>query len=462
MHPMLSSFVARCALASLAAVPLTAQVPDGWMVFGSFMATTLTNGQCGIFFAHPRDGLQPVIAVQGLPPALGFDPAGRRGSACVAYRSSDGTLIAGERAPAGTSVDLHVMRLSGDTVVFDQLFSVGTSWSVGEIPQCGLLSDGRIVVAATDLTAGGPLAQFLTAQYHWQGLGIVDTVSGSVTPIQVANLSSFPGVINGLAVAKDEQTVYVGNWISATSGDLWAVPIQGGTATQVAQLPFGASNVAIDLDGTVLVSTLNGPDNLFRYDPVANTTTPIPTGTGPLNAVYVEPTTGYYLTATASAAQQGRSLFWMSPVGTPQLLVAPNLQTISGISANPNPEPYGASTPGSVDYRWALSPNPGGMPLVGNSAFSLTVESVGPMNGFALMTVSLAKTAPTTQFGITTHVDFGAAVTRFVPLFDVATMPLAIPNDPNFIGLQIFGQTYVSELATGQLAATPGVELTIL
>jgi hypothetical protein len=456
-----SSFVAAAA-ACLLALPAAAQVPDGWIAWGSFMSTNLTIGQCGIFFSHPRDGLQPVIQVQGLPPALAYDPAGRRGSACILYRSSDGMLIAGERSPAGTSVDLHVMRLQGNVVVFDQLFSCGTSVAVGEIPQCALLPDGRIVVAATDLQQGGPLAQFQTLQYNWEGVGIVDTNSGGVTPIPIANLSSFPGVINGLTVSKDGQTVYIGNWISTSSGDLWSVPITGGTATMVASLPFGASNVALDHDGTVLVTTLNGPHNLFRYDPTTGLTTAIPTNTGPMNALIVEPTTGYYLFATANAGTPSRSLLWMSPVGSPVVLSSPNQQTISGITVNPNPESFGASTPGAVDYRWALTPNPGGLPLVGNAGFSLSVESTSPMVAMALLTVSLGRTAPTQQFGLTTHLDFGTAVPTFATMVDVATMPMPLPNDTAFVGMRLYAQAYFAETPTNQLAASPGVELTIL
>lgn len=446
------------------AAPTAAQVPDGWIVWGSFMgAPNLTLGQCGVFFSHPRDGLQPVIQVTGLPPALAFDPLGRRGSAAIAYRASDAMLIAGERSPAGTSVDLHVMRLQGSAVVFDQLFSVGTSVNVGEIPQCAPLPDGRrIVVGASDLAPGGPLAQFQTLQYNWEGLGIVDTVSGSVTAIPVANLSSFPGVINGLNVSLDGQTVYVGNWISASSGDLWSVPITGGTATQVATLPFGASNVAIDNDGSVLVTTLNGPPNLFRYDPTTGLTTPITTGTGAMNAICVEPATGNYLFATATAGTPSRSLLWMAPNGTPTLLASPNQQTISGISVNPNPEQYGVSTPGAVDYHWQVAPNPGGMPLVGNSGYSLTVAANQPMIALALLTVSLGSTAPTSQFGLLTHIDFSAAVTTFTTLADTATMPLPLPNDNAFVGLQLFAQAFLVEQPNNVLAASPGVSMTIL
>jgi hypothetical protein len=450
------------AAALLLAVPVAAQVPDGWIVWGSFMGVNMTLGENGIWFSHPRDGLVPSIRVTGLPPALGYDPAGRRGSACISYRSSDGMLIAGERAPAGTSVDLHVMRLQGSAVVFDQLFSVGTSASVGEIPQAALLPDGRIVVAATDLRPGGPLSQFQTLQYNWEGVGIVDTISGSVTPIAISNLSAFPGVINGLAVTPDGQDVYITNYISGTLGDLWRVPITGGTATLVATVTAGASNVAIDNDGTVLVTTLAGPPNLFRYNPGNGTVTPITTVSGPLNAVAVERVSGEYALATANAGLPSRSLIRMDAAGVETVLLTPNQQTISGVDFNPNPEAYGASTPGAVDYFWKLAPNPGGLPLLGNAGFSLTLAGTASTIANAITAISFERTAPTPLFGLTSHVDLALAAVQFTVMVNEMTVPLPLPNNPAFLGVALFVQTFLSELPTELLAASPGVSLTLM
>lgn len=447
--------------ALVAAASAAAQVPDGWIVWGSFQGST---GQNGIYFSHPRDPNAPFVPVTGLAPALAFDPAGRRGAACVTYSSRDELLIAGERAPAGTSVDLHVMRLNGAAVVLDRLFSVGTSANVGEIPQCSVLSDGRIVVGATDLAAGGPLAQFQTLQYNWQGLGIVDPESGGVTPIPVSNLNQFPGVVNGLAVSLDEQTVYVGNYVSATSGDLWAVPIGGGTATQVATLPAGASNVAVDNDGTVLVATLNGPPNLFRYDPVGHTTTPLATTSGPLNAVVVERVTGNYIVATANAGAPARSLYWIEPNGTEHLLLSPNSATIAAVGINPNPEAFGAGTPGSTGYRWQLAPNPGGMPFVGNANFGLTLASDQAVPTLVLPMLGVQRLAtPVAVLGIDLLVDPATAVTSITAMpLATLSLPLPIPNDPMLVGFALFAQTLHLELTTNQLAASPGVHFTVL
>src|SRR5690606_8802378 len=141
----------------------------------------------GIYYSHPRDPLVPVGRIRNLPPDLEYVPSLRGGCASVLYRPSDGALIAGERAPAGRSVDLHVLHLAGDTVARSHGFSVGTSVGVGEIVQSALLPDGRVVVAASDLMAGGPLAQVQTLRYNWQGIGIVDTIAGNITPIPVTN-----------------------------------------------------------------------------------------------------------------------------------------------------------------------------------------------------------------------------------------------------------------------------------
>jgi len=446
-------------LLTMLAAALPAQVPDGWYVWGSFQGTA---GRNGIYFSHPREPMLPLVEVENLPPALAYDAAGRRGAASVLYRGSDGAILAGERSPAGTSVDLHVLRLAGNRVVFAQLFSTGTSVSVGEIPQCALLPDGRIVVAATDLAAGGPLAQFLTAQYNYEGVGIIDTESGSVTPIPIANFNQLPGVLNGLAVSRDGATVYLGNWISATAGDLWSVPVAGGTATQVATLPSGASNLAVDNDGSVLVTTLNGPPNLFRYDPLSQTTTPITTTIGPMNAVAVDPVSGTYALASANAGTPPRSLFWMTPSGPQNLLLDPMRATISGIDVNPDPEAFGTGTAGQASYGWALHPNAGGLPLVGNLGFSVTVQASQVITTAAVLVLSSTRrTTPLPVLGVDLWVDPIGALNLHYTLQASQTLPLPIPNVPVLRGVPVYAQSLHYEGGL-TLAATPGLEITIL
>ncbi len=456
---MRTPLLSLAAMAACVSAPTHAQVPDGWYVWGSFQGTA---GRNGVYFSHPRNPLEPVVEVTNLPPALAYDASGRRGVACLFRRASDGALIAGERAPAGTSVDLHVLRLRGADVVFAQLFSVGTSANVGEIPQAAALPDGRIVVAATDLAAGSALAQFQTVQFNWEGVGILDTVSGGVTPIPITNLNQFPGVLNALAVSRDGSTVYLGNWISSSSGDLWSVPLTGGAATQVATLPFGASNLGMDNDGTVLVTTLNGPPNLFRFDPVTNVLTSLSTACGPLNAIAIERVTGSYVLATANAGLPPRSLVRLAPNGLETLLVSPDRATISALDVNPDPEAFGAATAGSGSFAWDLAPNPGGLPEVGNAVFSLTLRSNSAVSSSAVLLLGPSRLDPAmTVFGAAIHVDPAGALAVPFPFQGMVTIPLGIPNHPSLRGLHLFAQSVHYEGGV-TLAASAGVELTVL
>lgn len=444
--------------ASSLAGSAVAQVPDGYIVFGTFATGPAFQG---IYFAHPRDTTAAPIAVANLPQDLNNQGTGSRGVASLARRASDGAILAGERAPGGSSVDFWVLRLNGSAVTLAQSFSCGTSAGVGEIPQFGQLPDGRVVIAATDLQAGGQLAHFFNnGGYNWQGLSILNPASGAFTTVPVSNWGAFTGVMNGMAVSRDGLKIWLGAYISTTSGALWEIPVNGGTAVIAAQLPFGASNVAVDVDDTVLVTTLNGPPNLYRYDPVSTSLTPIPGASGPLNAIGVERTTGNFLMATANAGTPPRSLVWRTPTGPENLLLNPGLSTISSLDVNPNPESYGAGTPGAASYAWRLAPNPGGLPEAGNAGFSLTVAASAPTVAVGLFAVGFAKIAPLSVFGFDLLVDPAGVIALGTTLADEAVLPLPLTAGPGLIGTQLFVQGIFLEPAA--FVASPGVSFTVL
>lgn len=461
LSPFVFSRAARCvATTAFVAAAAAAQIPDGYVLFGTFGSGTGTQG---LYFAHPRDTVQTVTPVLGLPSDLNGIGSGSRGVAAVARRDRDGAVLAGERAPAGASVDFWVLQLTGNQVTVAQSYSCGTSAGVGEIPQFGQLPDGRIVVAATDLVAGGTMAHFFNGGgYNWQGLSILNPVSGAFTTIPVSNWNQFVGVMNGMAVSRDGNFVYLGEYISTSSGALWEIPIGGGTMTQAAALPFGASNVTVDQDGTVLVTTLNGPPNLFRYDPVSLSTTVVTTTTGPLNAILLESVTGNYMMATANAGTPNRSLVWRTPAGPDNVLLSPGLGTISAVAINPNPESYGAGTAGAASYAWQLSPNAGGLPQNGNAGFSLTLASDVPSTAIGLVAVAFAPIAPTSVFGIDLLVDPTGAVLLPTTFTNSATVALPLPAGPTVVGLPLYTQAVLIETPSGQFVASPGVELTVL
>lgn len=450
----------RVALATFAlAAAVSAQVPDGWYAWTAFGSA----GRTGIFLQHPRTPGAPV-AVEGLNPDLLYVPGGRSGGSSLLVRASDGALIVGERAAVGNSVDLHVIRLHGVQVVFDQLFGMGTAGPAGEIPQAALMPDGRVLVAATDLTQG-PLASIPTTNYGMEGIGIVDLNGGAVTPVPVANPGVFlGGVFNGLTLSADGTTAYIANYVSSTIGEVWALPVPaGGTATLLTTVPAGVSNVGLDLDGNLMIVALNGPPNCWRYEFGTAQLSPVVTGTGPLNAIALETTTGNFALCSANAGTPSRSILWMDPQGNATTLVTPGYGTPSGIDARQNPRTFGNATPNADVYVWKLRPNPGGLPLVGNAGFSLTMEASNPSApAFGGVLIGLAKaSSPINIAGVDVLIDpasilysgsVGVAVTQ--------TIGLGIPADHGLVGAKLYLQGI--HLAGGGLLGTNGVEFTIL
>src|SRR5690606_23245377 len=277
-----------------------AQVPDGWYVFGAFGPQ---RGPIGVFASHPRTPGIPtsITRLQGDLTVTG--------ASCVVYRPSDGALLVGGRSPTDASVDLHVIWLDGTAVLLDASFSLGTGGPCcGEIPQIGLLPDDRVVVAVTDVSAG-PLKSYLTTSYGWQGVGIVDTRSGLITAIPITNGAQIVDVFNGLAVSPDARTVYLGTYVSTTQGDVWSVPITGGTATLVASIPAGLSNMAFDADGELWVTSLDASQGLFRVDGTTGTVTQVPQANGSLNAIAKELVTGNLAVVSANAGNPPRAVF---------------------------------------------------------------------------------------------------------------------------------------------------------
>jgi hypothetical protein len=439
----------------LLAAPLAAQVPPGHFVFSTFGAT----GQKGLFLSHPRTPGAPT-EITGLAGDLVIT-----GGSCVVYRPSDGAVLVGERSPVGSSVDLHVIELSGTAVRRDASFSVGTGGTCcGEIPQMGLLPDGRVVVAATDIAAG-PLSMYLTTSYGYQGIGIVDTQSGLITPVPIANAAQIVDVFNGLAVAPDGSAAYAGCW-GPTGGEIWRVPLpNGGTATLIATLPVGLSNMAFDNHGLLWCTTLDATQSLFRVDVTTGAFTAVATGAGALNAIHGEAVSGNFGLLSATRGTPPKSVLWMEPDGTEHLLSSPGLATPSGVAIRSNPERIGAGTAALNTWDWMLAPNPGGLPEVGNAGFSLTVSS----NGTTAPTYSLATLcgsmlpAPVNVLGADVWVDLSTMLySTSIPPTPTSSLSLPIPNDTSLGGASLALQTFHLEGPSLQIAATPGLMMTIL
>jgi hypothetical protein len=467
----------RSLLALAIAVPLTAnlraQVPDGWYVISSFKTTNpVAPGDGGLFLVHPRTPGLP-IPVTGLGSDLtGAGTAGIvLGADSVLRRSSDGALIVGERGPAGTAIDLHLITLAGSAVASDVTYPVGVEVSPfgGGITQTAILPSGEVLVGVFGI-GSGPLAG--------ASLGTVSPASGTVTAVPVT-LS--PGVLPGLnALCLDSSgfVAYFGNDNGNGTSTVYSVPVPaGGTASLVATLPALASNLAFRSPGLLVATCLLGPPNLFEIDLSATpaTVTAIPTPLGALNGLAMESVTSEYAVVSSSAGTPPVSVFWMTPVGIATWLSSGppgGWGLTSGISIDPNPEAYGSGTPGTTT-AWALSPNPGGLPTLGNCSFSLTLNSPPPPPAASFYAASLAA-ASIPNFlglGITLLVD-PAQIVVLDPLPPTGTIPLCIPNDPALLpsGSNLFttqGQVFFQVFHVGAggpfgITASEGLRVTVL
>ncbi|MHC4897326.1 MAG: SMP-30/gluconolactonase/LRE family protein [Planctomycetota bacterium] len=442
MNTSLSCFVGLVSTVVLASFT-TAQIPDGWYVYGAF---NTKYGKIGVFTSHPRTAGTP-LAIANLQGDLTVT-----GSSCILYRKRDGAILVGERTPVNSSIDLHVIHLKGQSVFVDACFSLGTGGSCcGEIAQMGLLSDERVVVAVTDVAAG-PLKNIKTTLFGWQGIGIVNTKSGLVTPITVTNSAQIIDVFNGLAIAPDEK--------SKINGDIWQVPITGGKATLFASVPVGLSNLAFDDAGNLWVTGLDATRGLYRVDKNGKVTK-VPQTNGSMNAIAFDSWTGTFAVLSANAGKPVRSVFWMEPSGKEHLLTNPGLGTLSGIAFNPNPEVIGAGTPGSATYDFKR-PSPGGMPLLGNANFSLTVVATQGVARPGLAAFGTGRLPqPILIGGAQVHLD-PAKILAVVSLpYPSMTLSLPVPNDKGLIGFPFFVQTFHTESST-KAATSPALEMSVL
>jgi hypothetical protein len=473
---------------SLALSPgLPAQVPDGWVVSANFQWSVYDPfwnpipppGDGGLFLHHPTAG-GAAIPVTGLPSAItGSGVPGPAGASTVVFRPSDGALIVGDNGPAGTTISLHVITLTGSAATGVTTIPLGTSASfpLAQVGQAALLPNGDVVVAVEGLGPPGPLAG--------EVLGIVSTASGTVTPVPVTPVP--PGFMNALAVDASDPSApiaYFGMFQSPSPAQSTiygvALPAGGMPATVVTLGPtptVGLTNLALDGSGGLWVTAFNGPPNLFHVDPATGTVLSYP-GLGFLNAVAFEKATGRLLLSSYVPSTYPFSLLQRDPGGTVSLLTSPpagGWGAPSGLDLNPNPEAYGSGTAGTTT-AWALSPNPGGLPTLGNCSFSLTLSAPPgpPAANFFAASLAPANIPNFLGLGFTLLIDPAQVVVPLTLLDPSGTIPLCIPNDPSLVpaGPNLFttqGQVFFQAfhvVAGGPsgvtVTASEGVEVTVL
>jgi hypothetical protein len=435
-------------LAATASAP--AQVPDGWYVASCFGGPL---GSGGLFFVHPRNPGAPV-PVTGLGPDL-LGPAGGfpyEGAKGVLLRPSDGALIVGEIAPPGSSIDLHVLTLSGSAAAADVQISVGISGAgsfpgqIGRIAQCALLPNGDVLVGV-DSIASGPLAG--------QILGTIDLAAGTVSPVPVVPVPA--GFLNALAIDAAGTTAYLGMLTSVTLSTIQTVPVPGGgSPALLVALADTVTNLSVESAGSLVAAggTIAG---LYRVT-LAGTVTPMPGAAIFPNAVAVEAVTGGF---ALGSSLSGPTAYWLSALGPTTTLASLGTGYMSGIAVSPNPEAFGTGSPGNNLYSWALAPNPGGLPTAGNGSFSLTVGS-SPGTAPGIWAASLLPGTGIPILGVAVWIDPSTLLT-VQPLPPSGTIPLPIPPLPSLAGQRVFFQTFhLDPGAPSGFASSGGVEATVI
>lgn len=473
MHPFPFQLSVVLATIVLTAPAPRAQPPAGWLAVASLRdPTTPTRpGPGGVWFVHPRDTTLPVMALTGalFPPALtGLSLTSASGANCITWRASDGALVVGEMGRASVGVGLHVLHLGNPvapTVVKAFSHPVGTVVSPygGGVVAAATLPDSSVLFATFGLDASGPLGG--------APLGRLDAATQTIVPYPVQFPTSFVPGLNALTVDAAGKHAYVANNLTTSTMDIYRIPLgqTNPSATWVAQLGTLVSAMALDPTGTLLTAVgFGGMNNVWIVNLQQLTVTSCP-GLPRHNGLALEEHTGQFVALGSNAATVTYSAFLLSAAcGTPVPLAgvpSGGWGVPAGIVAIGALRPYGAPTVHANRYDWVNRPNPGGLPLVGNAAFSISMDG-SPQAAPGVLVLALAGTAaPLPWLGVNLWVDTTRPLVTIplVPQGARSTLPLPIPNNLALRQARVWLQTLHF---TGQPAspfdASGGCELCVL
>lgn len=365
-----------------------------------------------------------------------------------------GNLVVSEHSVSGQSNDIHLLTLSGSTVVFDQAYSLGSPAAQASVDQMDWLGGDIVFCLRANMVAGPMVGQRIGILRP--RLGPPGT-PGTVVPVPVTAIP--PGVINALAVDQSRGLAYFALLVVGGPTKIYSVPVPGdGTAiapTLVASIPSFALNMAYSNNALSVGSVNLGNDQLQVVDlsvsppVVSQITNPFSS----INGIAVENVSGDLL-VTESTGQIHR-------VDAAQL--TPFLGSVGGVpsgaAVRQSMAMYGAATPGLDSYDWVLATNPGGEPSIGNAGFSLTLGSPAGA-GIGVVGVSLAESVPLSLFGVSVLVDPASLVLTTLPAGATATVSIPIPNNQALVGFKLYAQAF--RLLGGVWSASGGLRVTVL
>ncbi len=435
-------------LAAILATPTHAQVPEGWYAISGF-ETSGGASPGGVWVASPRTNA-PATRVTGVP---GILINGLGANWIEITDDGSGLLCADAPTTVGDPINLWHLTLSGLNVVSAQPVQVATS-----LPSSPLAGLGA--VSATENLAGNVFAFALSATADpvpalaGERIGLFDLTSGSLTPIAFVGPPLF-GTWNAITVSNDFSAIYAAQVNGSSTTQIWRIPIDGSPASSVASPGSIVSSLAFESDGTLTYASF---DELGRIDLSTGTVTPILSGFS--NGHVIESATSSIASVSGSAS--GYEVRLLTPQGTvSNIATAPagGWGILSGIDFREPIETYGSTSFGSNVYSWNITPNPGGLPTVGNPNFGITVESTPGTPTASAIWLSLASTN-LPALGVTILVDPGANFLTSIPVppSTSSTLPLALT--PNIAGTTFYAQSI--HLDGGGLATSNGLRFTVV
>jgi hypothetical protein len=421
---------------------------------------------------HPRYPNQTQL-VTGLSPeitGIGTTSTAGEGGGCILYRESDGLILVGEHEVPGQTLDIHAITLNGTAVASDVTYTIGTvTGGFGSIDQMAWLSDNEVLFAHRNTTLG-PMSGY--------DVGRLDLTSGMITPLlQSGTAIGQIGTINALAVNKAGTIGYVGRFnYNSTLGfytsNIYTIPLPAGTPpTLFATMPRAVTQLAVDASDNLYAGAVNdqfiaGATDLWQIDTTTGALTSLHPTFQRVNALGIEEATGN-LSFVAYDPATALSGWYVGPPGGPYVqtidvsvpVLPPLVGSVSGCAVNSNMDRYGPATPGMNSYAFEFTPNPGGLAIVGNLGFSVTVSSTPGAASGILGIAALPDNIPIS--GITLLVDPGSLVALFsLAAATSVTVPLGIPNLPSLSQLSVYLQTVHTE--AGGFASSSGLRITIL
>jgi len=445
-------------LANSAAIQ--AQVPPGWAVVAGYHFTGYPLG--GLHLVHPS---QPgaALPVTGLPAELTGPSTSSNfgmGAQSVLHDPRSGRLVVGEVAPAGNSVDIHLITLQGTAVSSIVTYPIGTPPNTfAAVPQMAWLGEDIVFGFTGRNVQSGPMAQQLLGILRPR-LGPPGT-PGTLAPVPMSPLPSFtsPGGLRAITVDEENGFAYMATENAGISTGLWRVGVPGpGTAvapTLLLTIPAVVRQMAFT-GGKILVSGVVDNVSFVPYlasvNPATLAVVPLPSAmlVNPLG-MCIEPESGALLVADFGIGSLARV-----EAGSTALGVTPGIPT--GVAVNRSMQVYGDGTPGVGQYSWRNAPNPGLAPTVGNLGFSLTLDA-NPGAAPGLLALGLdAAMLPFASLGFTLLVEPSTMLaTQFLPAQPVTVVPLPLPPVAGFAGISFYVQALMLESTS--IAATRGLRV---